>query len=292
MSETRNLCTVPAGTVADETNFIVEENKELKRIPQTEVIKTKLADMTVLDLYNLLNGGSNAEANAQTFMNTLADMVANKLLKKSQLINNFLATEAGVGALDAVAGAELKKQLEQVNSDFRSTTLKPRISISGSILEAAEKYLGSTNTVFINITEGMTDLPSSDFTYAVGFIISRIDTLTVVLYSRYSGKMATRSYNAGDKWNPGWHIEVTKSDLLANNRFSATLATVSSCNDLKESGIYVASSIADRPANAISIIIVFSYSSYIVQVGINIIYNASPFIRRYNNGVWSEWTSI
>lgn len=119
MSSTKNLCTVPASTVSDTTNFIVEDGLELKRIPKIDVIKTKLTDMTVVDVYNLLNGSeANAEVNAQTFMNTLADMVADKLLKKSQLINNFLTTEAGVGALDALAGATLKKQLDQVNGDL------------------------------------------------------------------------------------------------------------------------------------------------------------------------------
>lgn len=39
------------------------------------------------------------------------------------LINNFLATEAGVSALDAVAGATLKAQLDEVNGDLQTAYL-------------------------------------------------------------------------------------------------------------------------------------------------------------------------
>lgn len=81
------------------------------------------------------------------------------------------------------------------------------------------------------------------------------------------------------------------SDLITNNRFGIKKATVSDCNDLKEGGIWDTGNIANRPNNAISVIIVLNVSN-VIQIGFNVIQKTPPYFRRCIGGVWDEWTQM
>jgi hypothetical protein len=62
--------------------------------------------ITVVDTEGILTEKGKATA-LQAFIDAVADRVMNKLLTKAGLVNNGLATEAGVAALDAVMGKTL-----------------------------------------------------------------------------------------------------------------------------------------------------------------------------------------
>lgn len=109
--KTRNLCTVPAADLADDQYFIVEEAGELKRVPKKQAVLKELSKMTATDTANLAGGGDVA---AQTLLDAIADQVANKLLAKSQVVNNLLATVEG-NPLDATQGKALKELLDTTN---------------------------------------------------------------------------------------------------------------------------------------------------------------------------------
>lgn len=81
------------------------------------------------------------------------------------------------------------------------------------------------------------------------------------------------------------------SDLITNNRFGIKKATVSDCNDLKEGGIWDTGSIANRPNDAVSVIIVLNVSN-VIQIGFNIVQKTPPYFRRCIGGVWDEWTRM
>ena len=71
------------------------------------------------------------------------------------LINNALATEAGVAALDAVMGKALQDQINQLNSDMSKTTVKPTSSVHniGGVARI-EKRSGIVNaTIYVTTTQ-------------------------------------------------------------------------------------------------------------------------------------------
>lgn len=114
IKNTKNLCTVATDVVSDSTNFIVEDNRELKRIPKDQIIINSLTQLVANDTSNLLTGG---EVSAQEILDVIADKVANKLLAKNQIVNNLLATEVG-NVLDATQGKFLMDKINQLNSDL------------------------------------------------------------------------------------------------------------------------------------------------------------------------------
>lgn len=114
IKNTKNLCTVATDVVSDNTNFIVEDNKELKRVPKDQVIINSLTQLMANDTSNLLTGSA---VSAQEILDVIADKVANKLLAKNQIINNLLATEVG-NVLDATQGKVLMDKISQLNSDL------------------------------------------------------------------------------------------------------------------------------------------------------------------------------
>ena len=112
IKNTKNLCTVATDVVSDSTNFIVEDNKELKRIPKDQIIINSLTQLVANDTSNLLTGG---EVSAQEILDVIADKVANKLLAKNQIVNNLLATEVG-NVLDATQGKFLMDKIVNLNN--------------------------------------------------------------------------------------------------------------------------------------------------------------------------------
>ena len=74
------------------------------------------SSVTAQDVEGLL-GSPGAQSNVQALIDAIADQVLNQLVKKSQIINNLLATQAG-NVLDATQGKALKDLIDQLNSDF------------------------------------------------------------------------------------------------------------------------------------------------------------------------------
>ena len=135
IKNTKNLCTVATDVVSDNTNFIVEDNKELKRVPKDQVIINSLTQLVANDTSNLLTGGA---VSAQEILDVIADKVANKLLAKNQIVNNLLATEVG-NVLDATQGKFLMDKINQLNSEMNS---------------AAVKHYGTMRNVYLQVYKG------------------------------------------------------------------------------------------------------------------------------------------
>ena len=119
-TKTKNLCTVPAADLTDSQYFIAEDGGELKRIPKAQVVLKKLENMLATDTENLAGGG---EVTAQELLDALAEQVANKLLAKSQVVNNLLATVEG-NPLDATQGKALKELIDTTNNNLSKYELE------------------------------------------------------------------------------------------------------------------------------------------------------------------------
>lgn len=122
-TKTKNLCTVPAADLTDSQYFIAEDGGELKRIPKAQVVLKKLENMLATDTENLAGGG---EVTAQELLDALAEQVANKLLAKSQVVNNLLATVEG-NPLDATQGKALKDLIDTTNNNLSNSRKTVRI---------------------------------------------------------------------------------------------------------------------------------------------------------------------
>lgn len=130
-TKTKNLCTVPAADLTDSQYFIAEDGGELKRIPKAQVVLKKLEKMLATDTENLAGGG---EVTAQELLDALAEQVANKLLAKSQVVNNLLATVEG-NPLDATQGKALKELIDTTNNNLsksRETVRTPTNITTGT----------------------------------------------------------------------------------------------------------------------------------------------------------------
>ena len=123
-TKTKNLCTVPAADLTDSQYFIAEDGGELKRVPKAQVVLKKLENMLATDTENLAGGG---EVTAQELLDVLAEQVANKLLAKSQVVNNLLATVEG-NPLDATQGKALKNLIDTTNNNLSNKADKTSLS--------------------------------------------------------------------------------------------------------------------------------------------------------------------
>ena len=85
--------------------------------------------MLATDTENLAGGG---EVTAQELLDALAEQVANKLLAKSQVVNNLLATVEG-NPLDSTQGKALKELIDTTNYNLSKAAVKSDLFSSGSI---------------------------------------------------------------------------------------------------------------------------------------------------------------
>lgn len=89
------------------------------------------SSVTAQDVEGLL-GSPGAQSNVQALIDAIADQVLNQLVKKSQIINNLLATQAG-NVLDATQGKALKDLIDQVNSDLENHFSLPQDGLHTAI---------------------------------------------------------------------------------------------------------------------------------------------------------------
>lgn len=198
-TKTKNLCTVPAADLADSQYFIAEDNGELKRVPKAQVVLKKLEDMLATDTKNLAGGG---EVTAQDLLDAIADQVANKLLAKSQIVNNLLATVAG-NPLDATQGKTLKDLIDTTNNNLSDKFAAKDIS-NGSLNQITTTgfYLGS------NITEVTPYIKS----YKWCLINAYVSGNSASIFVTAGDAMALSIYRNGDGIYSYYPI-ATKSDL-------------------------------------------------------------------------------
>lgn len=212
-TKTKNLCTVPAADLNDSQYFIAEDGGELKRIPKAQVVLKKLEKMLATDTENLAGGG---EVTAQELLDALAEQVANKLLAKSQVVNNLLATVEG-NPLDATQGKALKDLIDTTNNN----------------LSKCLQYIHSETDVFdfndpktpagyhrLGAAASYKNAPSG--LDGVNFCTVEIvrptisDTLAMTIYPYKKGINPPVWYKSGgsNEWSTlPWNVYATKSDL-------------------------------------------------------------------------------
>lgn len=208
-TKTKNLCTVPAADLTDSQYFIAEDGGELKRIPKAQVVLKKLENMLATDTENLAGGG---EVTAQELLDVLAEQVANKLLAKSQVVNNLLATVEG-NPLDATQGKALKDLIDTTNNNLSNAGIPTVKNITD--LYAIKK------TGFYCYDAGASNAPMSSRGGMViaNYLSDAWISLNVVPYAL--SKIYTNSkYNS--TWT-GWSELASKDDLP--NIFTTTLGT-------------------------------------------------------------------
>lgn len=191
-TKTKNLCTVPAADLTDSQYFIAEDGGELKRIPKAQVVLKKLEKMLATDTENLAGGG---EVTAQELLDALAEQVANKLLAKSQVVNNLLATVEG-NPLDATQGKALKELIDTTNNNLSNLFILKDYPFD-SIM-----YVDNTVHGFYSCGPNLKNLPVSTYGMAlvcqnqsgkwifIIFIPTSADTIYVNFYNGYSGDSA------------------------------------------------------------------------------------------------------
>lgn len=198
-TKTKNLCTVPAADLTDSQYFIAEDGGELKRIPKAQVVLKKLENMLATDTENLAGGG---EVTAQELLDALAKQVANKLLAKSQVVNNLLATVEG-NPLDATQGKALKELIDTTNNNLSNAGIPTVKKITD--LYAIKK------TGFYCYDAGASNAPMSSRGGMViaNYLSDAWISLNVVPYAL--SKIYTNSkYNS--TWT-GWSELASKNDL-------------------------------------------------------------------------------
>ncbi|MDR3779365.1 MAG: pyocin knob domain-containing protein [Candidatus Copromonas sp.] len=208
-TKTKNLCTVPAADLNDSQYFIAEDGGELKRIPKAQVVLKKLEKMLATDTENLAGGG---EVTAQELLDALAEQVANKLLAKSQVVNNLLATVEG-NPLDATQGKALKELIDTTNNNLSNAGIPTVKNITD--LYAIKK------SGFYCYDAGASNAPMSSRGGMViaNYLSDAWISLNVVPYAL--SKIYTNSkYNS--TWT-GWSELASKDDLP--NIFTTTLGT-------------------------------------------------------------------
>lgn len=219
-TKTKNLCTVPAADLTDSPYFIAEDGGELKRIPKAQVVLKKLENMLATDTENLAGGG---EVTAQELLDALAEQVANKLLAKSQVVNNLLATVEG-NPLDATQGKALKDLIDTTNNNL-SKFGNLRFLTANTFADAWNKAEAGY-TYFIDITSN-TDSPTTTANRWFGQMWKN-DTGKYgwqVAWS-FNGTIYKRERNNSDAWTD-WNTYALKSDLDSSKLKSMTFTAMS-----------------------------------------------------------------
>lgn len=190
-TKTKNLCTVPAADLTDSQYFIAEDGGELKRIPKAQVVLKKLENMLATDTENLAGGG---EVTAQELLDALAEQVANKLLAKSQVVNNLLATVEG-NPLDATQGKALKELIDTTNNNL--SNIKNTVRVPANIY---------TGTNILKLEPGIYDYEDSN--------ASEQDKLNMGFPKAFwHSRIIVRGYWANDEKTTGY-IEIFVIDTV------------------------------------------------------------------------------
>ena len=226
-TKTKNLCTVPAADLTDSQYFIAEDGGELKRIPKAQVVLKKLEKMLATDTENLAGGG---EVTAQELLDALAEQVANKLLAKSQVVNNLLATVEG-NPLDATQGKALKKLIDTTNNNLSKAVYTDDIFIT---TERPTFVYWNGNTKNTPFKSGLTSC-TEGFAFSYG---AWAGYMTVVCFVKNDSTMWiwSKSRNAWVEYAAKSDLEPVKSRQIntytsANKDTDAILSSYESKNE-------------------------------------------------------------
>lgn len=206
-TKTKNLCTVPAADLTDSQYFIAEDGGELKRIPKAQVVLKKLEKMLATDTENLAGGG---EVTAQELLDALAEQVANKLLAKSQVVNNLLATVEG-NPLDATQGKALKELIDTTNNNLSKKLFVKIGDTSNGNHSQIDQIADFYGITWVNSNYNSTF--GGQWCFIDSTIIDNSGPYAIqrIMSCENAAILATRYCTKGT-WG-AWNVGVTKSDL-------------------------------------------------------------------------------
>lgn len=211
-TKTKNLCTVPAADLTDSQYFIAEDGGELKRIPKAQVVLKKLEKMLATDTENLAGGG---EVTAQELLDALAEQVANKLLAKSQVVNNLLATVEG-NPLDATQGKALKELIDTTNNNLSNISNRFYVRTSETDFNNMTRSGYFFGKLVQNTPDGTTDsnwiVEVQAFDNSTGWTFQRA--------ARSSDKAIFTRIQDNGTWSD-WEVLARKSDLFGHTIYVA-----------------------------------------------------------------------
>lgn len=254
-TKTKNLCTVPAADLTDSQYFIAEDGGELKRIPKAQVVLKKLENMLATDTENLAGGG---EVTAQELLDALAEQVANKLLAKSQVVNNLLSTVEG-NPLDATQGKALKELIDTTNNNL--SKLNGKILGSNYVMNYSDFSDLSVNVYSVETfaTTPSGNAPENnvgDFRITrLGMNNSKYNTL-ILTSPRYKTSVSmSQEFYVGNFWDGiwmGWErlanksaldnltslYNTTKANYEKGSTFLDDISPLSFPSQLKHAGFY------------------------------------------------------
>lgn len=164
------------------------------------------SSVTAQDVEGLL-GSPGAQSNVQALIDAIADQVLNRLVKKSQIINNLLATQAG-NVLDATQGKALKDLIDQLNSDMQSKAnadvlTAATIPEGTTILDAVVGMGDNITRLFVVQGAYPSDVPAQ--TELAIDVIKQKGTvrILVIAWAYEGGAIYTRKIFA-DVWADNW----------------------------------------------------------------------------------------
>ncbi len=212
-TKTKNLCTVPAADLTDSQYFIAEDGGELKRIPKVQVVLKKLENMLATDTENLAGGG---EVTAQELLDALAEQVANKLLAKSQVVNNLLATVEG-NPLDATQGKALKELIDTTNNNLSKKLFVKIGDTSNGNHSQIDQIADFYGITWVNSNYNSTF--GGQWCFIDSTIIDNSGPYAMqrIMSCENAAVLATRYCTKGT-WG-AWNVGVTKSEIKVTNYF-------------------------------------------------------------------------
>ena len=139
-----------------------------------------LSAITALDTSGVL-GQAGATVGGQALMDAIADKVMTKLIAKSQIVNNLLATEPG-NVLDATQGKALKDDITELYSDFADVANK----VDATLLPKTD-YVTNT-AVFGSNWINLYQMSNLKLFIAFGTVKAVIPHHTIITLATFNGK--------------------------------------------------------------------------------------------------------
>lgn len=220
--EAESSATAAAGSATSAENSAAAAEESAAQAAQVVGFDGTAQTVKAEDVAGLL-GVAGAESNVQALINYIADQVLNQLVKKSQIINNLLATQAG-NVLDATQGKALDDKITQLNSDMNN-----RNDVSDLLAEAD---VGINSKRIVCCGESTLNTPYKDGlvsgSQGVAYINMANESYGTVMYIVCGGNEVFLKRKSGGTWDNNWQKLVTNADFATGTaRIQTTNGEVS-----------------------------------------------------------------
>ena len=161
-----------------------------------------LSAITAVDTSGVLREAG-ASVTSQELIDAIADKVMTKLIEKSKIVNNLLATDATT-VLSGPMGKSLDDKITQLNSDL-DKRLNAITITSGTLLDAIKNMGDNVHNLFVAAPYFPPDIPLQAAEFAIEIIKENDTSRIMVIAHRYGGELSSfyRTLFNG-QWNSGW----------------------------------------------------------------------------------------